>query len=79
LAAVVEAGGSRIGVSGDLSGSDEQAALVLQREGQHRQAIYFFLQAMEKLANHAIFSEVSPDDVSINGRTSRTHKNTQPG
>lgn len=60
----------------DLSGSDEQAALVLQREGQYRQAIYFFLQAMEKLTDHAIFSEVSPDDVSINGRTYRERTRT---
>ena len=61
----------------ELSSEDEAAALVLQREGRYRQAVYFFLQAMEKLARCAIFSEVSPDDASMSGQTyreaARTH------
>jgi HEPN domain-containing protein len=60
----------------DLSGDDEQAAIVLQREGQYRQAVYFFLQAMEKLARYAVFSEVGPDDASIDGRTYRERTRT---
>ena len=41
---------------------DEKAGQVLMENGQQRQAIYFFVQAMEKFVRFGIFSEVSASD-----------------
>ena len=60
----------------DLSSDDEQAAVLLQREGQYRQAVYFFLQAMEKLTRYAVFTEVSPDAPSSDGQSYRERTRT---
>jgi hypothetical protein len=54
-----------------LSAEDEKAADVLRREGCHRQAVYFFTQAMEKLTRFAIFSEVAPENLDKDGTTYR--------
>jgi hypothetical protein len=54
-----------------VSGDDERAAETLQREGHHRQAVYFFIQAMEKLTRFAIFSEVPPGVLDKDGTTYR--------
>ena len=59
-----------------VSVEDEEAARVLQREGRYRQAVYFFMQAMEKLVRYAIFSEVSPDGVDKEGTTYRERTTT---
>ena len=54
-----------------MSAEDEKAADMLRREGCHRQAVYFFMQAMEKLTRFAIFSEVSPGSLDKDGTTYR--------
>ncbi len=54
-----------------LYAEDERAAETLQRDGCHRQAVYFFIQTMEKLTRFAIFSEVSPEVLDKNGTTYR--------
>ena len=60
-----------------LSAEDEQAARVLQQAGCHRQAVYFYVQAMEKIARSAIYTEVAEDDTDGAGNTycdrTRTH------
>ena len=43
-----------------LAEEDESAASLLQQSGCHRQAIYFYVQAMEKRVRAKIFTLVSP-------------------
>lgn len=43
-----------------LSQDDEQAAKSLQAAARYRQAVYFYIQAMEKLARSAILAEAAP-------------------
>lgn len=50
---------------------DEKAGRVLMKNGQQRQAIYFFVQAMEKFVRFGIFSEVSASDTGHDGQTYR--------
>ena len=50
---------------------DERAAETLQREGCYRQAVYFYIQTMEKLTRFAIFSEVAPGVLDKSGTTYR--------
>lgn len=54
-----------------VSAEDEKAADTLRRDGCHRQAVYFFMQAMEKLTRFAIFTEVSPSSLDKDGTTYR--------
>jgi hypothetical protein len=60
-----------------LSHDDERAARSLLDAGQYRQAVYFVIQAMEKVVHWGIWSEVSPDDVDSQGvqyqERTRTH------
>ena len=41
--------------------ADEEAASVLQKNGQSRQAMYFLVQAMEKHVRAKIFTLVNPN------------------
>lgn len=50
---------------------DEKAGRVLMESGQPRQAIYFFVQAMEKFVLFGVFSEVCGSDTSADGQTYR--------
>jgi hypothetical protein len=41
--------------------ADEKAALLLEQDGHHRQAMYFWVQAMEKHIRAKIFTLVNPE------------------
>lgn len=55
---------------------DEKAGRVLMENGQHRQAIYFFVQAMEKFVRVGIFSQVSAADTGHDGQSYRERTQT---
>ena len=54
-----------------LALDDEKAGRTLMENGHHRQAIYFFVQAMEKLVRFGIFSEVAVSQTGRDGQTFR--------
>ncbi len=55
-----------------LAADDEQAGNLLLARQKYRHAVYFFVQAMEKLVRHKIFMLVNPQAEYFRNRT-RTH------
>jgi hypothetical protein len=45
----------------NLAKEDEEAGVLLMSHQKYRQAVYFFVQAMEKLVRHQIFRLVNPN------------------